>query len=102
MEGVVRWFERRGEIPLVPPSTIREYGSLTDDPDRFGGGYSIAGIRGVTFVIEYPHSRGWPSIRTVRCLGIAPRHPASLTAYCRVRQAVRKFRIDRIISIMDF
>ena len=101
MAGVVRWFEKRGEIPLVPPSAIREYGSLTDDPDRFGGGYSIAGIRGVAFVIEYLDSRGWTSTRTIRCLGIDTRHPASLTAFCRVREKVCKFRIDRIISIME-
>jgi hypothetical protein len=100
MEGVVRWFERRGEIPLVPPLSLREYGSLTDDPDRFGGGYSTAGIRGVAFAIEYLESRGWTSIRTIRCLGIDTRHPASLTAYCHVRDQVCKFRIDRIISIM--
>jgi hypothetical protein len=101
MQGVVRWFEKRGEIPLAPPASVREYGSLTDDPDKFGGGYSIAGIRGVAFVMEYLDSRGWTSIRTIRCLGVDTRHPASLTAYCHVRDQVCKFRIDRIISIMD-
>jgi hypothetical protein len=101
MAGVVRWFEKRGEIPLAPPPAVREYGSLTDDPDRFGGGYSTAGIRGVAFAVEYLDSRGWASIRTIRCLGIDTRHPASLTAYCRVREKVCKFRIDRIISIME-
>lgn len=101
MKGVVRWFEQHGEIPLVPPSAVREYGSLSDDPDRFGGGYSIAGIRGVAFVMEYCDSHGWTSIRAIRCLGIDTRHPASLTAYCHVRDKVCKFRVDRIISIMD-
>src|SRR5262245_51434208 len=102
MAGVVKWFEKRGAIPLVPPATIREYGSLTDDPDRFGGGgYSTAGIRGGAFVIEYLDSRGWTSIRTIRCLGMDTRHPASITAYCRVRDKVCKFRLDRIISVMD-
>ena len=101
MAGVVNWFEKRGEIPLVPPSGIREYGSLTDDPDRFGGGYSTAGVRGVAFAIEYLDSRGWTSTRTIRCLGVDTRHPASVTAYCHVRDKVCKFRVDRIISIMD-
>ena len=101
MAGVVNWFEKRGEIPLAPPSTVREYGSLTDDPDRFGGGYSTAGIRGVAFAVEYLDSRGWTSIRTIRCLGVDTRHPASITAYCRVRDKVCKFRLDRIISIFD-
>ena len=79
---------------------MREYGSLGDDPDR-NGSYSTAGIRGVSFVIEYFNSRGWTSIRTIRCLGIDPLHPASITAYCRVREKVCDFRLDRIISIMD-
>ena len=34
MDGVVGWFERRGEIPLAPPPRLREYGPLADDPDR--------------------------------------------------------------------
>ena len=101
MNGVVRWFERRGEITLVPPPRLREYAAITDDPDKFGGGYSIEGIRGVAFAIEYCDSHGFASTRTVRCLGIDARHPASLTAYCHVRERICKFRIDRIISIMD-
>ena len=44
--------------------------------------------------------RGWTSIRTIRCLGVDTRHPASITAYCRVRDKVCKFRLDRIISIL--
>lgn len=101
MSGVVRWFERRGEIPLVPPVRFREYAPITDDPDKFGGGYSIEGIRGVAFGIEYCDSHGFTSTRAIRCLGIDTRHPASLTAYCHVREKVCKFRIDRIISITD-
>ena len=101
MDGVVRWFERRGEIALVPPARLREYAAITDDPDKFGGGYSVEGIRGVAFAIEYCDSHGFASIRTIRCLGIDTRHPASLTAYCHVREKICKFRIDRIISIMD-
>lgn len=99
---MVRWFEKRGELPLLPPPALREYASLTDDPDRFGGGgYSIEGVRGAAFAIEYLDSHGWASIRTIRCLGVDTRHPASLTAHCHVRQRVCKFRIDRIISIFD-
>jgi hypothetical protein len=101
MDGVVRWFERRGGIPLVPPPKFREYASLTDDPDKFGGGYATEGIRGVAFAIEYCDSHGWTSTRTIRCLGIDTRHPASITAYCHVRDRICRFRLDRIISILD-
>jgi hypothetical protein len=101
MDGVVRWFERRGGIPLVPPPKFREYASLTDDPDKFGGGYVTEGIRGVAFAIEYCDSHGWTSTRAIRCLGIDTRHPASITAYCHVRDRVCRFRLDRIISILD-
>ena len=101
MDGVVRWFERRGGIPLATPPRFREYDSLTDDPDKFGGGYSIEGIRGVAFAVEYCDSHGWTSTRTIRCLGVDARHPASITAYCHVRDRVCRFRLDRIISIVD-
>lgn len=101
MDGVVRWFERRGGIPLATPPRVREYASLTDDPDKFGGGYSTDGIRGVAFAIEYCDSHGWTSTRTIRCLGIDARHPASITAYCHARDRVCRFRLDRIISITD-
>jgi hypothetical protein len=101
MNGVVSWFERRGEIALVPPPRLREYAALTDDPDKLGSGYSVEGIRGVAFAIEYCDTHGFTSIRTIRCLGIDTRHPATITAYCHVREKLCKFRVDRIISIMD-
>jgi len=100
-EGVVRWFEAHGEIPLVPPPSVREYAPLIDEPDCFGGSYSTEGIRGVAFVAEYVDSRGWTSISTIRSLGIDIRHPASLTAFCHARGKVGKFRVDRIISIRE-
>lgn len=99
--GVVRWFEARGEIPLVPPSSVREYAPLIDEPDRFadGEGYSTQDIWGVSFIAEYVDSRSWTSISTIRCLGIDTRHPASITAFCHARGKVGRFRVDRIISI---
>jgi hypothetical protein len=101
MGEVVRWFERRGEIPLTPPRAVREYAPLNDDPDRFDPESSLATISGVAFAIEYCDSRGWMSTRTIRCLAINPHHPACLTAFCHIRQRVQTFRVDRIISIVD-
>jgi hypothetical protein len=98
-EGVISWFEKRGEIPLVPPFSVREYAPLIDEPDRFAGGYSTEGIWGVAFAAEYVDSRGWTSISTIRCLGVDTRHPASIAAFCHARERVGKFRVDRIISI---
>lgn len=101
MDGVAGWFERRGEIPLAPPLGLREYGPLADDPDLPDADFSDDAIRGVSFALEYCDSRGWISTRTIRCLGIDPRAPVSLKAYCSVRRTSRTFRIDRIISIAD-
>ncbi len=101
MNGVVRWFVRRGEVPLVPPPRLREYVPLADDPDRFDPESSLASISGVAFVVEYCDARGFMSTRTLRCLAINPHHPATLTAYCHVRERVQSFRIDRIISVID-
>jgi len=101
MDGVVGWFERRGEIPLAPPPRLREYGPLADDPDPSDANYSSDRIRGITFALEYCDSRGWASMRTVRCLALDPSHPASLKAYCNVRRSTRSFRLDRIVAIGD-
>jgi hypothetical protein len=51
--------------------------------------------------MEYCDSRGWVSTRTVRCLALDPRAPASFKAFCNVRGTTRTFRFDRIVSIVD-
>jgi hypothetical protein len=101
MNGVVGWFEARGEIPLVPPPRLRDYCPLSDDPERPHETVSGDPTRGLAFALEYCDSRGWASTRTVRCLGLDPGPPSYLQAYCNVRGTSRSFRIDRIISIMD-
>jgi hypothetical protein len=101
MNGVVGWFEQRGEIPLLPPPGLREYAPLVDDPDRFDPESAVSTISGVAFGIEYCDSHGWASTRTIRCLSINPLHPAFVTAYCHVRDEIHTFRVDRIISLID-
>jgi hypothetical protein len=100
MGGVVEWFEGHGEIPLRPPFHVREYASVTDDPDRAVDENFVSTIRGVAFAIEYCDSHGWMSTRTIRCLAIDPFHPAHISAFCHVRGNVTTFRVDRIISII--
>lgn len=102
MEGVVGWFERRGEIPLIAPPGIREYGPIADDPDRPDESFLSQAIRGVAFGMEYSDSRGWASTRAIRCLAVDPQHPAYLKAFCNVRGEPRTFRVDRIISVFDY
>ena len=102
MDGVAGWFERRGEIPLVPPPRIREYEPLDDDADPPDADFSDESIRGVAFGIEYCAQRGWLSRRTIRCLALDPRPPTCIKAFCHVRGTSRAFRIDRIVSIIDF
>ncbi len=101
MPGVMEWFEARGEIPLLPPCRVREYGPLTDDTDRPADEHFVNTIRGVAFAIEYCDSHGWLSTRTVRCLSIDPERHACISAYCHVRDQVMTFRVDRIISVID-
>lgn len=102
MDDVAGWFERRGEIPLVAPPGAREDVPLADDPDRPGDEFASDPIRGVAFVLESYDARGWPSMRTVRCLGIDLRTPVTLRAHCRLRDEPRVFRVDHIISIADY
>jgi hypothetical protein len=99
MQGVASWFAKRGEIPLVPPPRLREYGPLSDDPDRPDEAFRAKDVCGVAFAMEYCDSRGWVSTRTIRCLGLDRGPPASLKAFCSVRGTTRTFRVDRIISI---
>lgn len=99
MLSVPDWFERRGEIPLAPPPRLREYGPLSDDPDRPGACFEDKSVRGVAFVLEYCDSRGWVSTRTIRCLALDPTSPMTLHAYCNVRGTTRSFRLDRIVAI---
>jgi hypothetical protein len=101
MNGVSGWFEARGEIPLLRPPGLREYGPLSDDPDRPDEDFSAEDVRGVAFALEYCDSRGWVSTRTIRCLGLDLRGPAHLKAFCSVRGTTRTFRVDRIISIAE-
>jgi hypothetical protein len=101
MGGVVRWFEKRGEIPLVAPPGLREYEPLVDDIDRLEPDFTNTSVSGLAFGLEYCDSRGWLSVRTIRCLAIDARSPALIHAYCRVVKATRTFRVDRIISITE-
>lgn len=101
MVSVPGWFERRGEIPLAPPPRLREYGPLSDDPDRPGASFDDTSIRGVAFALEYCDSHGWVSTRTIRCLGLDTTSPMALQAYCNVRGTTRSFRLDRIVAIGD-
>jgi hypothetical protein len=102
MDGVAGWFAKRGEMPLSPPAALRGYGPLSDDPDRPDSEFTSDLIRGVAFGMEYCDSRGWASTRAVRCLALDPRPPLSIKAFCTVRATTRTFRVDRIISIVNF
>ena len=101
MDGVAGWFERRGEVPLVAPPRLREYGPLSDDPDRPETDFTGDAIRGLAFALEYCDSRGWVSMRTIRCLAVDQGTPTHLKAFDNVRRTVRFFRLDRIVAIGD-
>jgi hypothetical protein len=102
MDGVAGWFAKCGEMPLSPPAALRGYGPLSDDPDRPATEFTSDLIRGVAFGMEYCDSRGWASTRAVRCLALDPRPPVSIKALCAVRGTTRTFRVDRIISLVNF
>ena len=101
MGGVAEWFETRGEIPLVCPPRVREYGPLSDDGELPDAHFNDDRISGVAFAMEYCDSRGWASTRTVRSLGLTVEPVTCLRAFCNVRDSIRCFRVDRIISIYD-
>lgn len=98
-EGV--YFARLPELPLVPPHRFRDYVPLADDPDPADISFDIDTARGLCFGMEYCDSRGWVSMRTVRCLAASAEIPGYLSAWCQVRRTTRVFRLDRIISVTN-
>lgn len=92
-------FAGLSELPLTPPPHFRSYGPLADDPDPIDLRLDTETSRGLAFAIEYCDSRGWISMRTIRCQAASADHPGYLQAWCAVRRTTRVFRLDRIISI---
>jgi WYL domain/Tellurite resistance protein TerB len=60
-------------------------------------------IWGASFAIEYVDSAGVTSQRRVSCraCGTGPNGARYLQAFCHERKAIRSFRLDRIISVID-
>src|SRR5690349_2752391 len=70
--------------------------------DAVAGGNEDLTLAGVGLVLEYEDSRGRQTQRLVTCKQYEIRAGKEyLRAYCHHREAVRSFRLDRIVDIFD-
>ncbi len=73
----------------------------TEEEDR-APAWQAETITGRSFVIQYSDSKGRASERQIMCRSIAVNGDVTyLHAYCYVRNSVRMFRAERIVSVID-
>lgn len=104
----------RGEIDRVASMLLRSEPSVRPVPGMVEGGPAHdsedailseqeADIDGLTIGIRYLDTSGAESTRTVRCYSLSRSADAIyLDAMCHMRQAQRRFRVDRIVDVFDY
>ena len=101
-----RLFKSRQDTPIIPPVELTMGGPAIDTPDELipeepRSSDALANIAGLSFVINYENSTGEISLRAVTCHAIEPGPPEVLRAHCHLRDAERRFTIDRIHQIVE-
>lgn len=99
-ESLMHWVEER---PIWPASHPVSLPSADDEPEP--DGEFLGDAEGQTFMIEYRDSRGLSSRRRITVWHLAQSAQngiPSLYAKCHERNAMRQFRIDRIICCIDY
>lgn len=93
LEEIAGLIGRKCVIPPVPPGrTVSIAGE--DEPAQES---ERDGTAALALFIEYRDARGVMSARRIACRSFDTSRE-SLTAYCFERQAMREFRVDRIVS----
>lgn len=87
-------------IPMAPIEIVLDE---FDDPTQDAADH-LGHAEGQSFLIEYRDSAGRRSARRITVWGIVAgaNGVPSLIARCHERQAQRQFRIDRIVSVVDY
>jgi hypothetical protein len=100
------WIEIKGKF--VRPSVHERFQlgpdeESTDESESFGGNLpEIETISGVALILDYSDAKGRLSQRLVTCTRIENNAGIEyLRAFCHKREAIRAFRIDRILSVFD-
>ncbi|MGA9220027.1 MAG: WYL domain-containing protein [Pseudomonas graminis] len=102
------WAELRAEPVVAPPSHITSHGPDTDPDEMISAEsqssptWAAQGISGQRLVLEYRDSKGDFSTRQVICRRLDERAGVFyLSARCLLRDQLRAFRVDRIITVID-
>jgi len=99
-ESLASWVEAK---PIWTPSRPVDLPSADDEQERDAAGLGAA--EGQSFMIEYKDSKGQASRRRITVWHISESSRDGipfLYARCHERQAMRTFRIDRIVNCIDY
>jgi hypothetical protein len=90
------------EPPLLPPPGRAQRGSGPDDAAPNPSRRLVSNLEGMVIGIVYSDSSGATSERTIRCLSLVQSNEVLyISAFCKLREAQRSFRVDRISAIIS-
>ncbi len=94
----------RREPPLRPLRGREMYGPAEDDAQPSGPLRDLAtDLEGLAIGIVYFDASGGRSERSIRCLKLREHNGLHyIDAWCKLRDAQRSFRVDRIAEIIDY
>lgn len=102
------WQEIVGKFvrPTVHPSRTVDFQlvAFDDDDSDFSGSSidSVEPIAGLAVVIEYGNAKGEKATRLITCRRLDVHGELRyISAFCHSREALRKFRVDRISEVFD-
>lgn len=96
-------FVRRPDTPVIPPATFGPMGGASADTAEASpaGGALLDDIDGLVLAMEYSDESGARTRRIVECRRLNPDLPGYIEGWCRLRDAERTFRVDRIVSLTN-
>jgi hypothetical protein len=102
LEGLFDLIRGRRIVPQAPPD-FRPQLPETDEPeDDLQDDFEpdLESIAGVGCIVTYAGSKGAVSIRRITCRKLSRKETTHyLQAYCHEREALRTFRIDRMVEV---
>ena len=105
VDTLLPYLRRSSATPPTAPPNAQPAGLETpDDEEVLTPGRVDDDIWGCTFMIEYRAASGARSMRrvTARTMSVSSTRTVTLGCYCHERKALRTFRLDRIIKVIDF